>query len=107
MDAIERATEIVNASEWSGDMRVNMTRVIGAGRVLAKALAERGAEIERLRDLIPDPRQLSGWDDDGCPPDVAAMLIDLAEAKGIEVPEYLEAAKAAGGDDAEGLMSNV
>ena len=36
--AIERALQIVNAVEWSGDMRVNMTTVLGAGRVLAKAL---------------------------------------------------------------------
>lgn len=37
--AILRALAIVNATEWSGDIRVNMNTVIGAGRVLAKALA--------------------------------------------------------------------
>ena len=98
MDAIERATDIVNASEWSGDMRVNMTRVIGAGRVLVKALSERDAEIGRLRELIPDPRELSGWDDEGCPPDVAVGLIKLAEAKGIEVPKHLQAMWMTGGE---------
>ena len=39
-DAITRATEIVHATEWSGDMRVNMTTIIGAGRVLAKRVRE-------------------------------------------------------------------
>lgn len=43
--AINRAIEIVSATEWSGDLRVNMNRVIGAGRVLAKAyLAEHPAD---------------------------------------------------------------
>ena len=40
MDAIERAKEIVAASEWSGDLRANMTRVVGAGRILAKHIKE-------------------------------------------------------------------
>ena len=38
--AVNRAIEIVNATEWWGDMRVNMTTLIGAGRVLAKALTD-------------------------------------------------------------------
>ena len=38
--AVKRAIEIVNAVEWEGDMRVNMTTVVGASRVLAKRVAE-------------------------------------------------------------------
>ena len=38
--AIQRAKDIVAASEWEGDMRVNMTTIIGAGRVLAKRVDE-------------------------------------------------------------------
>lgn len=35
--AITRAREIAWVTEWRGDMRVNMTRVVGAARTLAKA----------------------------------------------------------------------
>jgi len=44
--AVQHAAEIVAASEWSGDLRVNMTKVIGAGRVLAKRLAELESELK-------------------------------------------------------------
>ena len=50
--AVARALEIVSATEWSGDMRVNMTRIIGAGKVLSKRLEETEAEIERLRESL-------------------------------------------------------
>lgn len=40
MNAVQRAKEIVAATEWEGDLRVNMTTVIGAGRVLAKRIEE-------------------------------------------------------------------
>ena len=43
--AVERAKNIVRANEWDGDMRVNMTTVIGAGRVLAKRVEELEAII--------------------------------------------------------------
>ncbi len=42
--AINRAKEIVAAQEWDGDIRVNMTTVIGAGRVLSR----RVSELERI-----------------------------------------------------------
>lgn len=42
--AVMRAMEIVNAVEWSGDM----TRIIRAGRFLAKRLGELHAFIEEL-----------------------------------------------------------
>lgn len=45
-------------------------------------------EVERLRGMLPDPRQMSGWDDDGCPSDVAERLIELAEAMNIDVPQH-------------------
>ena len=45
---VMRAVEIVEASEWSGDMRVNMTRAIGAGRVLAKRVHELTQFVEDL-----------------------------------------------------------
>ena len=54
--AVKRALEIVNAVEWSGNLEVNMTTALGAGRVLAKRLAiveselsTAKAEVERLR----------------------------------------------------------
>jgi hypothetical protein len=37
---IQKAKDIVSASEWEGDLRVNMTTIIGAGRVLAKRVDE-------------------------------------------------------------------
>ena len=45
---VMRAREIVEAVEWSGDIRVNMTRVIGAGRVLAKRVCELTQFVEEL-----------------------------------------------------------
>jgi hypothetical protein len=45
---VMRAIEIVNAVEWSGDMRVNMTCVVGAGRVLAKRVNELQSFIEEV-----------------------------------------------------------
>ena len=43
---IERAKGIVAATEWSGDMRVNMNTVIDAGRVLARRLEELESILE-------------------------------------------------------------
>lgn len=34
--AVERAKEIVRTDQWGGNQRANMTKLIGAGRVLAK-----------------------------------------------------------------------
>ena len=42
----------MQASEWEGDLRVNMTLVITAARVLAKACAEAVIEIERLKEAV-------------------------------------------------------
>ena len=50
MEAVQRAREIVRASEWFGDPRVNMTTLIGAGRVLDKALGEVECLFRDLRD---------------------------------------------------------
>ncbi len=43
--AVKRAKAIVQATEWSGDNRVNMTTIITAGRVLLKYIEELEAEI--------------------------------------------------------------
>jgi len=43
--AVERAKNIVRASEWEGDIRVNMKTAIDAGRVLAKRVEELEAII--------------------------------------------------------------
>ena len=51
---VKRAQEIVAATQWSGDMRVNMTTIIGAGRVLAKRLEEVRAENAALRELVDE-----------------------------------------------------
>ena len=47
MNDTDLAIKIVYATQWSSDLRGNMTRVVGAGRVLAK-------EIERLRDALEE-----------------------------------------------------
>jgi hypothetical protein len=49
--AVERAKEIVRADEWHGDLRVNMTRVVGAGRVLAKEVEKLSEYAETLENL--------------------------------------------------------
>lgn len=46
IDALQRAIDIVRAVEWEGDLRVNMTTVIGAGRVLAKWIEDIEAAID-------------------------------------------------------------
>ncbi|MAH49395.1 hypothetical protein CMI37_26460 [Candidatus Pacearchaeota archaeon] len=43
--AIERAMNIADTVEWSGDMRVNMTTALGAARVLAKRVKELEEEV--------------------------------------------------------------
>lgn len=48
--AIQKAKEIVAAHEWEGDIRVNMTTVIGAGRVLSRRVSE-------LEDIIVKARR--------------------------------------------------
>jgi hypothetical protein len=52
--AVKRAQEIVAATEWDGDMRVNITTIIGAGRVLNKRLQEREAELAALRAKVEE-----------------------------------------------------
>ena len=52
---VNLAIEIVNATQWSGDMRVNMNTALSAGRILAK-------EIERLRDALRVYASRANWD---------------------------------------------
>jgi hypothetical protein len=58
-------------------------------------------EIERLRVLLPDPRELSGWDDPFCEPCTARYLVAVAESQGIEVPKHLRDAAKVGDCDAK------
>ena len=63
-DPISHAMEIVNANEWSGDTRVNMTTVIGAGRVLARRVEELELIIVRARQASRksrDPVDSRAW----------------------------------------------
>ena len=60
-NTLTRALEIVNAVEWSGDARVNLTTVIGAGRVIAKAYAEQAAELAPHRELIEEAKALDDY----------------------------------------------
>lgn len=59
-NAVKRAAEIVSTSEWSGDLRVNLTTVIGAGRVLLKRLAEQSDELDALRAELTEAKR--GWE---------------------------------------------
>lgn len=56
-DAVGRARDIVAANEWSGDMRANMTTIIGAGRVLSRALALQTADLQALRWRLKEDRR--------------------------------------------------
>jgi hypothetical protein len=71
-----------------------------------KAVAEKDAEIERLRDenaklreWLPNPLDMSGWADDGVAPEVAIGLVELAQLRGINVPEKLREQALAGGEE--------
>jgi hypothetical protein len=44
--AITRARELAWVNEWSGNMHVNMTRMVGAARVLSKAYDALKSAIE-------------------------------------------------------------
>ena len=59
-EAVTRSKRIVNATEWEGDLRANITTVLGAGRVLAKRVAELEADLPSammhllaIEDVIP------------------------------------------------------
>lgn len=55
--AIQKAKDIVSATEWEGDLRVNMTNVIGAGKVLAKRVDELE---EALRAIVLHQESIGG-----------------------------------------------
>jgi hypothetical protein len=44
--AVQQCKDIVRATTWEGDIRVNITTIIGAGRILAK----RVDELEKVLD---------------------------------------------------------
>ena len=58
----------------------------------AKELAAKDAEIARMKRLLPDPREGSGWDDPACPVEVAVYLHEVAKVLGIEMPEHIKLA---------------
>ena len=53
---IERAKATVNAVEWSGDMRVNLTTVLSAGRILARYIDK----LENEQEIAASKTYLSG-----------------------------------------------
>ena len=88
-NTLTRALEIVNAVEWSGDARVNLTTVIGAGRVIAKAYAEQAAELAPHSELIEAAKKAVdalktanihlGWGDCSLE-NVHRLVVDTADA---------------------------
>lgn len=65
VNAVQRAREIVLANEWKGDIRQNMTTIIGAGRVLAKRIDELESAFDLLLSVSLAPVDVSGkrmWD---------------------------------------------
>jgi hypothetical protein len=62
--AINKSKEIVAAEEWEGDIRVNMTTVIGAGRVLSRRVNELERIVVRARRAFrasSDPVDARSW----------------------------------------------
>lgn len=57
-------------------------------------------DVELLKCLLPPVETLSGWDDPGCPPDIARRLQRVARIQDVPVPPHLIEA-AAREDDCE------
>ena len=92
-EATERATGIVRATEWSGDMRINMTTIIGAGRVLAKRVGELESEVSRYRTALADAcRRPMGVVPDSADGLLAQDDLEAAEARRVEVVRKRRAA---------------
>jgi|15BtaG_2_1085339.scaffolds.fasta_scaffold28410_3 hypothetical protein len=51
-DAVRKASEIAQATEWSGDPRMNFLTAISAARVLQSENERLRAEIERLQNVL-------------------------------------------------------
>jgi monomeric isocitrate dehydrogenase len=54
--AVQQCKDIVRATTWEGDIRVNITTIIGAGRILAKRVDEL-EEAPRRRTFVHDANQ--------------------------------------------------
>jgi hypothetical protein len=92
-DETERLkTELIQTSLRLATAEKELRYLLNLGKICWVEIHTLRQDIGQLRTLLPDPRTLSGWDDDGCPADVAQHLIDLAVAKGIDVPEHLREA---------------
>ncbi len=62
--AIAKAQQIVAADEWRGDHRVNLTTVVGAGRVLSHRVSELERVIVKARREFRnggDPLSARAW----------------------------------------------
>ena len=45
---------------------------------------------QQLRQWVPHPSEMRGWDDQECLNDVAALIREACEIHGVEVPEHLK-----------------
>jgi len=98
-DAIRRAG--FQVCQTSGDWTIHDVSEYGkAEEARSLEVATRNVELElqverltgqvnRLRELGTHPSEMSGWDDPGCPDDVAAVIREACELYGVEVPEHL------------------
>ena len=53
-------------------------------------VGEDAADLAVVTGLIPEPSELSGWDDPNCSREVAKVLLVVARLKGVEPPEALQ-----------------
>lgn len=55
-------------------------------------LAAKDVEIQRLREMltrwVPEPQELSGWDDEDAPADAQDAIREACEVWGVPVPEH-------------------
>src|SRR5690606_34749409 len=50
------------------------------------------AENERLRECLPSPDMMSGWDDPGAPDDVLVEIGAVCSLRGVEMPDHVREA---------------
>lgn len=56
---------------------------------LCEQIKHMQSTIERLKAFVPHPSEMSGWDDQDCPDDVASVIREACEIHNIQVPEHL------------------
>jgi hypothetical protein len=63
------------------------------------SLAEKCAELESYCEaFVPDPTELSGWDDDGCEPHYADLIRLACKWHGVEEPRHITTILEGGGE---------